>query len=144
MQAHIIWLILGAILMLLETVIPGGIVVFLGFAAIMVAGFVHFSIITSIPIAIITWFISSIFMMFVLRSFFMKFFEGDSYKQIVDEDEDAIGSCVEVIEKILPHEEGRVRFRNTTWGARSDEEFSVGEKAIIEKRDGNKWVVKSI
>lgn len=144
MSAQLIWFIVGVICIFLEIIIPGGIVVFLGVSAVIVAALIYFGVITSVVSAFLSWFILSIFMMFVLRSFVMKYFEGDSHRQNVDEDEDAKGAMVEVIEEILPHKEGRVRFRETTWVARSDEALVVGVSAIIEKRDGNKWIVKSI
>ncbi len=144
MQAQMIWLIVGAVFMLLEVVIPGGIVVFLGIASVSVAALIHFEIVNDIPTAFMSWFIISIVMMFGLRSFFMKYFEGDSHTENIDEDQDSIGSIVEVVEDVLPHKEGRVRFRNTTWVARSDQEILTGKEAVIEGRDGNKWIIKSI
>jgi membrane protein implicated in regulation of membrane protease activity len=144
MQAQMIWLILGAVFILLEVVVPGGIVIFLGVASLTVSGLVHFGVITDVPTALITWFIVSIVMMFGLRSFFMKYFEGDSHTENIDEDADSIGSIVKIIEDVLPHKEGRVKFRETTWGARSDEELLKGTEAVISGRDGNKWIIKSI
>ena len=74
----------------------------------------------------------------------MKYFEGDSSIQNTDEDIDLEGSLVEVIERILPHKMGRVRFRDTTWNAISEEELEVGSKVVVNMRSGNNLIVKAI
>ena len=74
----------------------------------------------------------------------MKYFEGDSKVQNVDEDLDLIGSMVVVKDEVLPHREGRVRFRGSTWIARSDDELSPGTQAVIAGRDGNILIVKQV
>ena len=138
------WLLFGAICIFLEFILPGGIISFLGLAAIFVGALMYFGVITSLVHAFISFFILSLVLILLLRSFFMKYFEGDSRVQNVDEDLDSIGSIVEVVEDIYPHKEGRVRFRDTSWQARSDDELLVGSKAIITERDESCWVVKAI
>ena len=144
METWVIWMISGVIMMVLELIIPGGIIVFLGLAAAFVGALVYFNILTSVVHAFISWFIISLFLMLVLRSVFMKYFEGDSSVQNVDEDKDHLGKIVEVVEDILPFKEGRIKFSDTTWKARSNEEILKGSKAIIEARDGSTWFVKPI
>ena len=144
MEMWSVWIITGFVFMLLETLVPGGIIVFVGSSAVITGALVKFNILPSLVDSILFWFISSIASMFFLRSFFMKFFEGDSSKQITDEDEDSKGKIVFVIENILPHKEGRIRFRGSTWKARSSEEILEGQKALIIKRDNSIWIVKSL
>ena len=131
-------------MVILESLVPGGIIIFLGFSAIIVGGGLYMGYINDMVTAFLTWFILSIVSMLFLRSLFIKYFEGDTSLDNVDEDEDLKGGIVEVVEEILPHKEGRVRFRDSTWVALSDEEISVGKKAVISKRRGNKLEVKSI
>lgn len=142
MDAGLIWLIVGAVLILSEVIIPGGIVIFLGLSAVLVAGLVKLGVITDMITAFLTWFICSIFAMFVLRSFFMKYFEGDSRVQGVDEDADVIGSPVEVIEDISSKKNGRIKFHETTWPAKSNELLTAGTSAFIAGRDGNTYIVR--
>ncbi|MCB0377831.1 MAG: NfeD family protein [Bdellovibrionales bacterium] len=144
MEFYLYWLILGVILIVLEFIVPGAIVVFLGVAAMAVGGLLYFGIITTWFHAFIAWFIGSLFLMLFLRQLFVAYFEGDSSVENVDEDVDMQGSVVEVTEEVLPYKEGRVRFRETTWSARSDEELSVGSKARVLKRDGNTLIVQSL
>lgn len=144
MDVWLIWLISGVVMILLEFIIPGGIIVFLGIAASIVAGGIFAGWIDSLTNALLTWFITSLFLMIFLRSIFIKYFEGDTSIQNVDEDIDLKGSLVTVVEEVLPHKSGRVKFRDTTWQARSDEEFAEGSSAIIADRDGNVLIIKSI
>lgn len=144
MSQEMIWFIIGVVCIVSEAVIPGGIVVFLGLAAILVGALLHFGIIVTTTQAMLIWFVSSIVMLFVLRSFFMKYFEGDSQVHETEEDAESIGQIVEVAEEIQPFKEGRIRYLDTTWSARSEDEIPEGGKAIITKRDGNVWIVKSL
>lgn len=144
MEMWLVWISAGIVMVLLEFIVPGGIIVFLGTAALFVGASVYFGVITSVVSAFIAWFISSIFLMLFLRSVFIKYFEGDSLVQNVDEDEDLKGSLVVVVEDIFPYREGRVKFRDSTWSARSEEQILKNNKAIIEGRDGNCLIVKSL
>lgn len=144
MEPWLIWSILGSVLILLEFIVPGGIVVFLGLAAILVGGSIYAQWITSLTSALLTWFISSIFFMLFLRSVFIKYFEGDAKVHNVDEDEDILGAIVEIIEDVCPYKEGRVKFQDSTWVARSDEELLMGSNAVILRRDGNTLIIRSL
>lgn len=144
MDSWQIWLIAGLVMMILELIVPGGVVVFLGVSAIIVGAGLYFKIISTVTMSFIVWFMTSIFMMLVLRSFFMKYFEGDSKVHNVDENADFKGSIVLVVEEISPYKEGRVRFRDTTWIARSDDELARGEEAIIVEIDENSIVVEKL
>ena len=132
MQPWLIWMSLGLVLMILELIVPGGIVVFLGFSAMIVSGAIYIGLIDSLTTALITWFITSIIFMFFLRSFFMKYFEGDSEVQQVEENAEMIGKEVHVIEEISPDSPGRVRMRDTTWNAKSKDTLEEGSIGVVE------------
>jgi len=142
MKAYLIWFIASAIFVFLEIFVPGGIIVFLGLSGLLVSALLYFEFIDSAYMAFIVWFISSICMILFLRSFFMKYFEGDTSKQEIDEDKIANGMVALVTKDILPEEMGRIRFRDTTWGATSEDSIKEGENAIIIKQDGINWIVK--
>ena len=142
MQSWLIWMGVGLFLMLSELLIPGGIVVFLGVSAMIVSGAVYLGWITTATNALIAWFIISIVFMFTLRSLFMKYFEGDSEVQEVDEKSELIGKEVTVIEEISLTQAGRVRMRETTWTATSDHHFSPGDLGVVESIEGNILKIK--
>ena len=143
MDAWAIWLIVAISLMVAEFIVPGGIVIFLGLSAMIVSGLVYLEWIISLTHALITWFIVSIIFMFFVRSLFMKYFEGDSLVQEVDEDIQLIGKEVEVIEDVSPDIQGRIRMRDTTWVATSEEIINQGELAIVKSIDGSILIIKS-
>lgn len=144
MTGFAIWILCGLIMMLLELLVPGGIIVFLGMSAVMVGSAVYFGLLTHWMDAVIAWFILSLLLILGVRSFFIQFFEGDSKVDNVDEDLDIIGAVVEVVQDVLPYKDGRVRFRDSTWPARSDEELSAGSKARVIQRQGNSLIIESI
>ena len=61
MQAWLIWIALWAVMMFLELIVPGGIIVFLGLASISVGAALYYELVTSTMMALLTWFITSIF-----------------------------------------------------------------------------------
>lgn len=138
-----IWMVAGIIFLFAEIILPGAIAVFLGLAALIVAASLYFGFINGWVNAFTMWFISSLLLIIILRSFFHRFMQGDVEKQNTDEDMDAFGSIVEVIEKIEPTKNGRIRFRGTTWTAKCyDKILLPGSKAKIVLRKDIDWVVE--
>lgn len=144
-MTHIqVWLTVATVLILLEFIVPGGIVIFPGMASLLVALALYVGWVTTVPMALTVWFLTSIVLMLFLRSVFIKYFEGDISVQNVDEDIDLKGSLVDVIEVIHPYKEGRVRLRDATWMARSEDEIKEGNQAVVVGRDGNRLIVKPL
>ena len=113
-----VWLIAGLIFIVSELIIPGLIVVFLGFAALIVAASLYFGLISGWISAFTMWFIVSLLLTFILRSLFKRFMQGDVEKQNTYENLDVFGEVVEVIERIEPSKKGRIHFKGTTWTAK--------------------------
>lgn len=143
-QIVIAWLVFAAILGLLEFVIPGAILGFLGLSAVIIAMLLHFSVISGFIQTGMTFFVVSLFMIIFIRSLCLKVMPGDLSIQNTDEDQDAIGSIVEVLEDIEPNHHGRIRFRGTTWEAESTQAIKPGEKAVITGRRASIWIISPI
>lgn len=96
--------------------------------------------------ALTLWFISSLVLVIVLRGVAQKLVGGDSSVANTDEDVDALGEIVAVVETIGPGEaKGRVVFRDVRWNAVSDgSEIPAGEKAQIVSRDNITLVVEKV
>lgn len=131
------WLTFGAVLMLLELIIPGGIVFFLGSACLVVATAVYFELVTTWVGALILFFISSLLLIITLRALFSSFIEGDSTISNTSEILDEVGEIVEVIESIGPADKvGTVKFRGTLWRALGEgKEIPAGSMARIVSRE---------
>jgi membrane protein implicated in regulation of membrane protease activity len=140
------WIILAAVFIVAELVIPGGIIIFLGIAGLIVAISMKLGFVASWANALTLWFISSLVLVILLRGIAQKLVGGDSSVANVDEDVDALGEIVAVVETIGPGEaKGRVVFRDIRWNAVSDgSEIPAGEKAQIVYRDNITLVVEKI
>ena len=137
------WIVAGAVLIVLELIVPGMVLVFLGAGALLVALLVWLGLIQTWVASITTWFIASLVFLLVLRSLFQRFISGDTEKQSTDEDLDAYGQVVDVVEAIAPGEEGRIRYRGTTWQAVCyDHTLEAGTKAQIICRENLIWTVE--
>ncbi|MCT4641391.1 MAG: NfeD family protein [Bacteriovoracaceae bacterium] len=140
MKYSIIWLIVGVILTLSELIVPGGVVIFVGISSICVYLLLYFGFITSFTTSLIIWFILSIFLLFTLRSFFMKYFEGDTTIHNTNELEDMLGASATVLENI-ENGKGRIIFRGTTWQAICDIDLPKGSDVIIKDLKNNIFTV---
>lgn len=139
------FLVLGLVLMVLEVVVPGLVVVFLGLAALLVAGAAWTGLVGGWTTAFTLWFVSSLVMVLGVRSAFTRFLPGTSVKQLTDEDLDAFGEEVDVVEMVTMNPGGRIRFRGSTWAAQTlQEELPAGSRAKVVARDNLVWIVEPL
>ena len=139
-----LWIIAGVGLSASEFAVPGMIAVFLGISAFFVAAGYKLGLLESVSSGFTAWFVTSLFSIFALRELFRKLFSGDIRYGKVNENVDAYGSVVDIIEKVeAKNSEGRIRFRGTTWQATTAaERIAAGKKAKIVARDGLIWIVE--
>lgn len=139
------WIIAGGILVFLEFVVPGMVLGFIGTSALLIALFIWLDWIDTWSGALTCWFVLSIVLLVGLRGFFQRLVGGDSDRQSPDEDLDAYGTIVEVVETITAEKPGRIRYRDATWSAICyDHTIEAGSKAMLAYRDNLVWVVESV
>ena len=140
----LVWLIGGAVLMALELLTPGLIVVFFGVGAVIVGVLYWLGFISSIINSIGVWIVVSFVLVLAFRKLALKFFPSESKYQLVEEDVDAIGTIVEVIETVDEKSlSGRISYNGTSWHALSKKGIiPSGGKARILYRDNISWVVE--
>jgi inner membrane protein len=115
------WFIVALVLSLAEIVIPGGILINLGIASILVAFGVKFAILDTWVMTLTAWFIIATFLLFVLNFFTNKWFGSAQTIENTDEDLAIFGEQALVVETIGPGQnKGRVAFHGTTWSALGD------------------------
>lgn len=144
MSQTLFWTILAMACLLAEFVVPGAVLGFIGVAAALVGLAEYLGWVEGWVPSLTLFFISSLFLVLVVRSFFLRLFPGDTKVENVDEDADARGSLVDVIQDITPARHGRIRFRDSSWEAESEETILKGEKAVIVARSGTLFVVQSM
>lgn len=140
-----LWFIGGALLMLLEFIVPGGIIFFLGLGATLVSLLLYAGIIDGWLQAFTAWFIGSLALLFGLRSVVQKIMPAEVHTGKTDEDIDAYNHPAEVCEHIPAHGEGRIAFRGSTWVARNyheNRDLEVGTPVRIIFRDNLVWLVE--
>ncbi len=139
------WIVAGAVLIVLELIVPGMVLVFLGAGALLVALLVWLGLVQTWVASITTWFIASLVLLLVLRGFLQRFISGDAETQSTDEEFDIYGKVVDVVEAIGPDKEGRIRYRGTTWQAACyDNTLEAGTKAQIVCRENLIWIVQPV
>lgn len=144
--AFSIWLGSGIFLMAIEFLVPGLVMVFVGLGALTVALGMHLGYIDEIVQQFITFFISSIIYLLTLRFLVLRFVPSVTRKENIDEDEEVIGSIVEIVADINSGEFGRVEHSGSSWQARAEGDQTIlkGEQVKIIGRDNITWIVQKI
>lgn len=132
--------------MIAELIIPGGVVVFLGLAGVLVAAAVGTGLITSWVNALTAFFVLSLALVLGLRAFFMKYAGGDFSRGNVVEILDDVGEEVPVLEAIGPgQQKGKINFRGTHWQALGDGSYIEAGKIVrIVGRDNVNYIVELV
>lgn len=135
----------GLLLMLLETVVPGGVAFFLGIGGLTVAGLRAVGLVTDPLTAVVVWAFLSAGLTIALRPLALRYFGGTISIGLTDEDAEAMGQTVTVVEPVAQDETGRIRFQGATWDARTVEgALPEGANAQILYRDNLTWIVEPV
>lgn len=146
----LIWLAVGLLLIAFELFMPGLVVVFAGLGALAVAILRYVGVVEGLPASFITWLVSSVVMVLAFRSTLRKWFPAEESTKVENEDLDAFGKVVDVLEEVTESSSGapavgRVRFGGTTWAAVTAEgTIPKGAKAKLVYRDNLAWVVEPV
>ncbi len=127
-----------------EFLVPGLVMVFVGLGALTVALGMHFGHVDGVLEQFITFFVGSIIYLLTLRFLVLRFVPSASRKENIDEDEEVMGSIVELVVDINPGEFGRVEHSGSTWQARAEGDQTIlkGEQVKIIGRDNITWIVQ--
>ena len=141
-----LWLGSGIFLMAIEFLVPGLVMVFVGLGALTVALGMHLGYIDGVLQQFTTFFISSIIYLLTLRFLVLRFFTSVTRKENIDEDEEVMGSIVEIVADINSGEFGRVEHSGSSWQARAEGDQTIlkGEQVKIIGRDNITWIVQKI
>jgi len=140
------WLIFGIVLIILEVVIPGMVVSFVGLAALTVALLLYLQVIEALHIQILIFFAVSIFYCFTLRLLVIRLYPSDTEKKDLDHELSNINKCVKVIEEIPATGSGRIELEGIGWIAKTlhNEKITTGEMVRIIKQENITFIVEKI
>lgn len=141
---YVLWLVAGSLLVLLEFLIPGLVVIFLGMGALLTAGVLYMGWITDSYWLVVFFALSSILMLATLRRLVVRFYPSDSERVEADEEKLVIGQKATALTTITDFDfSGRIRYSGTTWTARSmHEEIPEGAAVEIVGRENIHFLVK--
>ena len=144
--AFSLWLSSGIFFTAIEFLVPGLVMVFVGLGALTVALGMHRGYIDGVLQQFITFFISSIIYLLTLRFLVLRFVPTVTRKENIDEDEEVMGSIVEIVADINSGEFGRVEHSGSSWQARAEGDQTIlkGEQVKIIGRDNITWIVQKI
>lgn len=133
----------GGLLMLIEAVVPGGIAFFLGIGGVTVGALRAIGLLVDPLSSVVTWVFLSAGLTIALRPLMLRFVQGDVSLAMTDEDAEAMGETVTVLEPVGPESPGRIRFRGASWDARTLQgRLPEGAEAQLLYRDNLTWVVE--
>ena len=141
-----IWLISGLGLMALEFIAPGLVVVFMGMAAVLVAGLDWLGIVTTLTGSLATWMGLSIVLVVALRKVFAKYLPADVRRDESNEFADALGQIVDVVEPCgHDHMRGRIWYQGTSWPAQTiSGDIPSGQQARLLYRNNLSWTIEPV
>jgi len=144
--AFSLWLSSGIFLIAVEFLVPGLVMVFVGLGALTVALGMHFGHVDGVLEQFITFFVGSIIYLLTLRFLVLRFVPSATRKENIDEDEEVMGSIVEIVADINSGEFGRIEHSGSTWQAcaEGDQTILKGEQVKIIGRDNITWIVQKI
>ena len=140
-----VWAVIGVACVGLEMLLPGFVIFFFGMGALATALCCLMSPVAgALWLQIVLFVAFSILSLVLLRKRFTRIFEGTVFNPSKASGEDeGTGETAEVVEAIGAAKDGRIRFRGTTWKAKSDEgDFPAGSMVRIVERDGMTYIVK--
>jgi len=129
----VIWFVAGAVLLLLEFVIPGVFILFFGIGAWLTALCVYLFE-PSLGIQFLIFSTTSILSLVLLRSVILKRMYANNTGD--DPDEEFIGGIGECIVDIRPEADGKVEFKGTSWTASSNTKICIGDKIKVINKVG--------
>lgn len=129
MSPALVWFIVGAVLALLEFVVPGIVLIFFAASAWVVAGLSALGVPMNLAVQILVWVTLGVALLFSLRRWLTGQLTGFTLQKgdLNKIPQEAVGAHVEVVEAIKGKGlEGRVRWKGTLWRAVADEPIEAG------------------
>lgn len=144
LQLPDIWIIVGFACVLLEFVLPGAIIVFLGISAIVTGILLKVGLPTSSGIPFLVFMALSAAQIIFLRRYVKSWFTGTIMTSDESGLEEFVGKTASVVSGFEDgSEKGTVVFKGANWSAVSSDTLKAGDDVVIEKQEGITLHVRS-
>jgi membrane protein implicated in regulation of membrane protease activity len=132
----LVWFLIGLVLLIAETVLPGFVIIFFGLGAWVTTLLLLLGLIDSSNIQLLVFLVSSILSLILFRKKGRRIFEGKTSGKLAPDQslDDIKGQKAVVIETIKPKTGGKVEFHGTVWEAESDVPIEKGTVVQIVDR----------
>ena len=140
------YIIFGAVAMILELFVPGGVVFCLGLSALCTGALLLAGVLEGMSLSFMVCCVLSVVFVVPAQFLLKRFSDGDISVADTDEDAECFGQEVVVTEMLEDVEaKGRIKFQGTEWPAMSHGgSLAVGARARIIGRENLVWVVEEI
>ncbi len=134
-----VWLLIGVICIGLELLMPGLVIIFFGFGAVLTAIFSLLPFVTDIFwLQIVVFLILSVLCLIFLRKKCTGIFKGTVFYPA----KEAGQEFAQALEDISEKKEGRIKYKGTTWSARCESgEIAQGSTVKVLRREGISYIV---
>jgi len=130
----LIWFLAGVVFLIAEFMIPGFILIFFT-AGCWVAGLSTWLLGIDLTTQIIIFIVSSLVLLFVLRKYSLKTFQGNTLDNTDDGSTDSkIGKTAIVTKEITPGVPGEIKAMGSFWMAVADTAIVKGQSVVIEQQ----------
>ena len=147
LSSSLIWFLIGVAFLIAEIGLSGFILIFFT-AGCWIVAFVTWLFDIELTIQILLFIVSSLTLLFTLRKYSLKIFQGKTRDSVDDRYTDSkIGKTAIVTKTISPNMPGEIKAMGSFWRAVADMEIEVGQSVLIENQeseDGLTFKVKPL
>lgn len=141
MEYHF-WLIAGVILLVAEVLTMAALLIFIGLAALVVAGLTYIGVLAGLPLQVLIFSLASVLSIVFLRKHLAAIFRVKSTDESLTPLDDT--DLINAKGKVAISENGalNVIINGTKWDAKGDESLKEGDSVIVTRVDGISLVVE--
>jgi len=135
------WLIAGVLLLVAEVLTMAALLIFIGFAALIVSALTFLGVLSGLPLQVLIFSLASIVSIVFLRKHLAAIFGGKSSDESLTPLDDT--ALINAKGKVAIAKNGAlsVIINGTKWDAKGDENLKEGDSVIVTKVDGISLVV---
>ena len=135
LSSSLIWFLIGVAFLIAEIGLSGFILIFFT-AGCWIVAFVTWLFDIELTIQILLFIVSSLTLLFTLRKYSLKIFQGKTRDSVDDHYTDSkIGKTAIVTKTISPNMPGEIKAMGSFWRAIAEEEIEEGQTVLIESQE---------
>jgi len=135
LSSSLIWFLIGVAFLIAEIGLSGFILIFFT-AGCWIVAFVTWLFDIELTIQILLFIVSSLTLLFTLRKYSLKIFQGKTRDSVDDHYTDSkIGKTAIVTKTISPNMPGEIKAMGSFWRANAEEAIEEGQSVLIESQE---------